>query len=289
MFALNSFACGFCLIIAATSAPLSPAVHVYPDGFVERAFAVVIRDEVATCEYSIGLNPKTAELLLLRLSQKGQAKQESAHSDSPVAATSRSPEDQLSSKPQSADAKPDARTSPKAMEHVGGGEHLTDPVVIKQFSKHVKTWLARDMQVRCNGKRVNVEKIEVSAEARHPFSMVLRFQFAVAPNQASSVTKTSVSNGKPDAVELEIMDGLFPKTDGAIRYALKTKGKTMLANSNVAPILVRADRIELGKLRKLAAENGTDDDEWVKKISKIKARLIFSQSKPKLSGRIDRQ
>ena len=42
---------------------------------------------------------------------------------------------------------------------------------------------------------------------------------------------------------LSIKDGIFPSYEGAVRQALKVKGSGMLINSNVAPILVRAQRI----------------------------------------------
>jgi hypothetical protein len=47
---------------------------------------------------------------------------------------------------------------------------------------------------------------------------------------------------------LTFFDGNFAELNGAIRLAIKTSGRAMLLRSNAAPILLRADRVELGEL-----------------------------------------
>jgi len=75
--------------------------------------------------------------------------------------------------------------------------------------------------------------VGVEESAKHHFEFVAEFkyQLPVAKN-----------------VQLLIEDHTFQKLDGAVRYSLKAMGSTMILRSNVAPIIIRAKRHQLGVL-----------------------------------------
>jgi hypothetical protein len=84
--------------------------------------------------------------------------------------------------------------------------------------------------VICDGRRITPEAVDLGPTPVHPFILVVKFEFQLP-----------VSND----IELNVEDRNFPDLTGAVRYALKAKGNSMLLKSNAAPILIRADRVEL--------------------------------------------
>ncbi|MEL7498238.1 MAG: hypothetical protein AAFN77_11550 [Planctomycetota bacterium] len=248
------------------SAPANSIRHVYEDGFVERACYVLIRDDRAFCEYSIGLNPQTAERLLQRLvesAERSPNQTKDLNSSNSPNPGSNAKSDNLPS------TQPLGETNQElADENRGEAEHLTDPEVIERFADRIEPWFGRELKVSLNGHRVRLENLKLAKDARHPFSMIVRFEFSLLPGDSSKdaqakskqaansqnnaersqAPKTNKTTLKPKQIELKLIDQLFKDSDGAVRYALKTKGKAMIAKSNVAPILVRAERMELAKL-----------------------------------------
>lgn len=285
-----------------------PKMHVYKNGFVERSFSVVIRDDRARCEYLIGLNSVTAQALLKTARQRKSdratidAKEGSAQNSEKGASNSENKKNDKNgvtgndteefSRDQEGVANVKESTLKLKMDDEvdGEGEHLTDPDTIKELASLANFWFSRKMEVTCDGRRVTLQNVIVSAEARHPYSMIVRFEFDLRAKPAGptqSVTKDNAleklsnfkiiknshsaepgrnalrssviqkSAMKPKTVEVAIFDGVFAEKDGAVRYALKTKGSAMIARSNVAAILVRADRIELSELDKVARKQAT--------------------------------
>lgn len=296
------------LALGEAGALAMPKVHVYKNGFVERSFSVVIRNDRARCEYLIGLNSVTAQALLKGARQRKsdrteiEAKKDSASDSKRPESNSENRKNEqneltgndaegISTGPEGvANVKGDTLKLKTDDEVDGEGEHLTDPETIKELASLADFWFSKKLEVTCDGRQVNLENVSVSAEARHPYSMIVRFEFDLNAKPAGSrqgVTKVSVqkklSQSKvakdpqevdagrkamrssviqktalnPEIVELAIFDGVFSGKDGAVRYALKTKGSAMIARSNVAAILVRADRIELGQLDKVARKQAT--------------------------------
>ena len=52
-----------------------------------------------------------------------------------------------------------------------------------------------------------------------------------------------------DEIELLVRDMNFMKLEGSARYALKSSGNSIISSSNVAPIIVRAKRMQLDGLK----------------------------------------
>ena len=156
------------------------------------------------------------------------------------------------------------------------GEHLTDLATIKRFGELQEHWFAGRLKLARNGQPVALSKVSVEPAARHPFSVVVKFQFSVEAKQAveeqgkAEQNKAAGPTSKPDSpqgsvVEFEVTDGLFSDHHGATRYALRSRGSTMLLQSNVAPALVRADRVEIAR-----GEEVTEDG----KPPAIQAKLL---------------
>ena len=290
----------------------SVCAHEYEDGFVERSLTITIRDGVGYGEYQIGLNAKTAtQVLKLAEQMRQQAVSVKAAQQQPSAAGETAPAAgavtepsvervPLMNEPEAAlkvDRSPKAMT-PKAVTPEGGspkggapkgvpnqsvgtgaGEHLTDLTLIKRFGELKEDWFAGRLKLVRNGQQVTLSKVSVEPAARHPFSVVVKFQFSVEAKQAveeqakAERNKAAGPASKPDSsqgsvVDFQVTDGLFSDHHGATRYALRSRGSTMVLQSNVAPALVRADRVEVKR-----GEGANEDG----KPPEIQAKLLVGR------------
>lgn len=191
--------------------------HEFEDGFVERSVAVVVRDNVARLEYSIGLNPNTRQQLIKFW---------------------------------------------QSTDRTGGGiedslEKISDSAPQKvDFLQLAADHLSRRLDIVVNNQRVEHTLISSLQSSRHhvDVTVILEFNLPAADAQAP--------------IAIEIADGNFFRTSsvqeknapatlktrrdephllpapfgGGFRYAFKTRGSTVLSSSNVASILIRADR-----------------------------------------------
>ena len=276
--------------------------HEYEDGFVERSLTITIRDGVGYGEYQIGLNANTATEVLKLAEQirqqtvmaRAAQPQPSAPGDAAAVAealTEPSVERELlANKPDTAlnvGQEPKAVTpkavTPKGVPNqsvgTGVGEHLTDLTMIKRFGELKEDWFAGRLKLVRNGQQVTLSKVSVEPAARHPFSVVVKFQFSVEAKQAveeqakAERNKAAGPASKPDSsqgsvVDFQVTDGLFSDHHGATRYALRSRGSTMVLQSNVAPALVRADRVEVKR-----GEGANEDG----KPPEIQAKLLVGR------------
>ena len=290
----------YCLVGVFVAMQGTVCAHVYEDGFVERSLTITIRDGVGYGEYRIGLNSKTAQQLLSSAEQQKQkiARQQllKAYHAAPdslsiapqeILLPKKGKGDKVDKPNKTADLKTDAKTNsatgaktdlaskpstiPKESVTVGSGEHLTDLQTIKRFGELQGQWFAGRLKLTSNGRSIKLSKVSVEPAARHPYSVMVKFQFAFDRKVAAQDpqdTKASSVKPKPDpagnqVVDFQVSDGLFAGYSGASRYALRTRGKTMLLQSNVAPALVRAERVEIDQ--KAATSN--------ERLPAIKAKL----------------
>ena len=109
-----------------------------------------------------------------------------------------------------------------------------DDVISKEaldkFKSLAGLQIAKRIKVTCEGKPHSIELVSVEKAPRHPFVLRLNFKFKLP---------------ELETVQFGIIDENFREQTGAVRYALKGNKNTMLLNSNVAPIVVRAKRVEL--------------------------------------------
>ena len=269
----------FCLALSCfvglfVGMPTTICAHVYEDGFVERSLTITIRDGIGYGEYKIGLNAKTADQIL-ELAEQLKSK------DTPPNSRKELPNDTgqqdrlklsqpaLPTKPVDPNQAVDSGTAAvKAIESktkaaevpalapepdtVGSGKHLTDLQTIKRFGDFKQQWFTDHLKLSSDGQTVELSKVSVEPAARHPYSVVVKFQFSLhkkSENEASLVAGKPSVVPKPDssgqAVDFQVTDGVFAEHAGATRYALRARGATMLLQSSVAPVLVRAERVEV--------------------------------------------
>lgn len=269
----------FVFVLAGMPMLVSEA-HVYKDGFVERSLSITIRGETGRGELLIGLNKTTANSILAEAKlakarsngrpdtpsdsapqKKTQAPAADAKDSAPAASQGGEPKcepkgvvesSRKLSPPTShqqpnqigaaSSATPDREDGEVAQ--TGEGQHLTDPEMIKQLASLKDYWALKKLNLTLGGRQVELKNVSVSPAPRHPYSMVLKFDFSLPQPDANLADDPA-----GDRVKLRLLDQTFPKQNGAVRYSLRSRGSTILLNSNVAPVIVRAERFEFKKTR----------------------------------------
>ena len=286
-----------------------PTPHEFEDGFVERTLAIVIRDDVATAEYSIALNETTLQNLLDRWQKTeasnppASAQPESAKTPGPTKTDAQSkaliepsshrqtPNPHLeppgadqsraelrSTKPENSAAttaqpqrrgvgqwgEPTLDSEVSPLDDQGTSNNTATGGVNEPDAKHVEipipedlleslrklgpSQITRQIRITCNGQPLQIKNVSADAAPRHPFNLVVQFEFQIPADAIPD--KTAPDDDSVKSAQLKIEDQNFRQQTGAIRYALKTLGSTMLLKSDAAPILVRAQRHELAGLSK---------------------------------------
>ena len=244
-----------CVVIASgsTPAPLSTTVHTFEDGFVERSMAIVVRDRSAHVEYSIGLNESTVREVLVKW-EPGADPSDSATPDvNRRALTDPLPVAPDESIAPSTDSKQVTVTSnglespgPMKVDATGKSTstqpsesrnpidgHAISPELLAKFKELAPDAIVKAIDIRCNGEKIEAFAIKEGPPPRHPFTITIELEFELPDSEIC---------------DLKINDHNFADQKGAARFSLKAAGRSMLIRSDVAPILVRAERIELSKV-----------------------------------------
>jgi hypothetical protein len=242
----------FCTFLACLLGP-SPNVqlvlaHEFPDGHVERSLSMVVQDRKVLLEYAVGCNPNTMSALLAQWQANGQATAGPISSTSPIQAggspLSRTSDraaaaegDQLAAGPKAdskmsitdaAGAKVADSFNPKGPAPIAlTGE---EPEIEHAFQTAVLAEIAKQLEITCNGVRVNLRPISVELSPRHHVNALARLEFDLPADEK---------------IRLIAHDELFPDNPGAVKYALKPRQSAIVLKSNVAPILVRAEVVDL--------------------------------------------
>lgn len=103
-----------------------------------------------------------------------------------------------------------------------------------RFCEEVRNHLAKKFELQLDGERIDMEVASVDPFAEHHKTAVMKL-VAELPDGSTGG-------------QLTLQDASFMKLDGAVRYSIKGRGKTLVTKSNAAPIIIRAKRIELGAL-----------------------------------------
>lgn len=186
---------------------IEPNVHQFEDGFVERTLSMVVRDRTAYGEYSIGLNDRTLRDVLADW-KKGD----------------------LTNPPAGAATESDAK-EPKDSNAIQDDPDAS--ALLDALNQSAAEAITQRLVITCNGNPVKLTAISTGLAPRHPFCVLVKFEFQI-PNL--------------QMIDLKVTDNNFLQQPGAFRAAIKTRGNATLMRSNVAPILVRAQRIELDDL-----------------------------------------
>ena len=200
------------------------SAHEFEDGHVERAVSVVIRGDVARLEYSIGLNPVTRQQLI----------------------------DFWESQEKAADVAADV-------------SNATKPADDDRFLALAGSNVSRRLSFCVDGTEIEAKLISSALSARHHVDVTVTLEFKLPAAQSEQLQKLKIVDRNfrpsvtPDVTQPTAQDDSSPKSaklaskttatvpapapmGGGFRYALKAKGNRMLARSNVASILIRAQR-----------------------------------------------
>lgn len=217
-----------CLAFAVLIAVGEAKGHELEDGFVERSVAVVVRDNVARMEYSIGLNPNTRQQLIA-FWHSTDVDGEEIESDQ--------------------------------------GE-ITELVQQKpDFYQLAADHVSRRLEIFVDNQPVQPKLISALQSSRHHVDVTVTLEFSLPESEAQIPVAIEIDDGnffrgkmvqeKSAPATLDGGDGgsavpqktiraahrLAPAPfGGGFRYAFKTAGSTVLSSSNVASILIRADR-----------------------------------------------
>ena len=131
-------------------------------------------------------------------------------------------------------------------------ETLSDEQLSEIFRNAAFDQIARGLKASLDGQPLVLQKIDCEPSSRHHFSLVARYKIDLG------------KSSKP--FKFEVIDENFSTQQGAIRCSLKAMGNAMVLQSNVAPIMVRAERHEL---ESLSASKRKD-------VCSVKVRLVFS-------------
>ena len=139
-------------------------------------------------------------------------------------------------------------------------DSLSDQDLSENFRRVAFDKISAGLKVSLNAKPIRLRKVSCEPSPRHHFSLVARYELEL---------------GKPKKpIELELVDENFTAYEGAVRYSLKAMGSAMVLQSNVAPIIVRAERYELANL----------PSEKRMEVCQIRAKLGFLTPLPQTEG-----
>ncbi|MEM7457353.1 MAG: hypothetical protein AAF456_23660 [Planctomycetota bacterium] len=235
--------------------------HDFEDGHIERSITLVAHDDKVVVEYGLGCSENTMHDLIARWSQPENAAGADAHEAAPVPSNDNAPDGQRNEPDPDAgstDSEPlhlETENSEIAGDETGpapvpespmeAGDETDESVVEAEtrlreaFAAAVSGFISRNIDAECNG--VSAELVVISAEqsSRHHVDVLVTFEFDLFPETEDGYVEDS------GPVELTFRDRNFEQMTGAVRTALKVRGRTFLKQSETAPSLTRAERIEL--------------------------------------------
>ena len=226
-----------CLVFAMFTTTSEVSGHEFEDGFVERSVAVVVRGNVARLEYSIGLNPNTRQQLIEFWQTTSCAIEPTESGQAP-------------------------ETEPKQQKpdfYQLAATHLSRRLRILVNNQPVRTKIISALQSSKHhvDATVSLEFVLPAADALVPIAIEIsdgnffrkrRGQQEITPEPIKTPSSKTfsgfaqtqkISGAKPHLLPAPLLPAPF---GGGFRYAFKTKGSTALNRSNVASILIRADR-----------------------------------------------
>ncbi len=182
------------------------------DGFVERAVQIVIRDDQATIKYSFGLTEPTMQQLL----DGWAVGRPLPETDQPV----------------DLEAVTGVSSPSVATPTSEGQVTAVEPTLTPRQADQILGNLAASLTISADGRPVDLEPVLLEPSSRHHYRYIAHFKFQLPQS---------------NPCKLSVQDNNFRQFDGGARYALKALGATIIQQSNVMPIVVRAKRHLLNK------------------------------------------
>ena len=106
--------------------------------------------------------------------------------------------------------------------------------VRENFKSVARLLLPQDINLEIDGVRQELVFDSVAEYPKHNYDFVFNLSCKLSASKQS---------------ELIYLDGCFKEMDGAVRLALKSTGNSIISRTNVAPIIVRSKRHQLGTLK----------------------------------------
>ena len=125
--------------------------------------------------------------------------------------------------------------NPKTMRDVLGEwncheEFENDEELTHKFCDLLQGHILEGITVRCGE-----EKLKMAVKSVEPF----------ARHHKTAVVILTAELPASESIKFDLSDSNFANLDGAVRYAIKANSNTIVTSSNVAPIVLRAERKEL--------------------------------------------
>lgn len=193
--------------------------HEFDDGYVERSVSYLLRDQRLTVEYSVGMNPNTMYEFLKKWEIEIPADLEKQISDRAELTQTEKPQD--------------ASTKGPSVVAIESADPV-DMAIEALFRANVETQIKKNLQVLLNDRPLSLKLDSVDISPRHHVNLTVRLAADVPAAQQQRI---------------RAIDTNFIEQDGGVRYAFKGLGRAMVLASNVEPVLVRAERVELGKIK----------------------------------------
>ena len=142
--------------------------------------------------------------------------------------------------------------------------------VRENFKSVARFLLSQDITLEIDGVAHDLVFDSVSDYPKHNYDFVFNLSCKLSASKQS---------------ELVCVDRSFNKMDGAVRYALKSNGNSIISRTNVAPIIVRSKRHDLGTLKPDERHNACQIKATNCHRSTGNERLINAPAETLLEGR----
>jgi len=252
------FAVLFCINTAACA-------HEFETGHIERSIDVIVRGQKIEVKYSIGLADETIVDWLVR--EELLAESEEARFRDCIAKL----EEAEARKTKTSDTDPESNSQEKKSEEADSPNPLEfQTELMKLLRDKLADSVCEKLVLRTNGVQIEIAETSVSNPARHHVAMEIILK-AELPSKAETEFSlvdgnfldvvNDVNEKSTDAVSQKSSDAALAKESssldecpdtfryfGNIRLACRVKGNAVQVNSNVAPIIARANVTEVGSL-----------------------------------------
>ena len=126
------------------------------------------------------------------------------------------------------------KSHPEANPHESGKPTTAGMNTRQRFKRSIAVQIPENLKLHLNGQSQKWNVESVSEYSKHHYDFVIKL--------------TCELSGF-DEIDLLIRDMNFSKLEGSARYALKSSGNSIISSSNVAPIIVRAKRLQMAGLK----------------------------------------
>ncbi len=220
------------LAVVMSNGAATIVAHEFEDGHIERSATLIVDDDKVTVEYGIGCSENTMRELIEFWNAEHP---DELNTDQPGQDVPQEVEASDFEKPDA--VLPESESTPLEFE----------AALRNEFAAAALRGLSARISATGNSIPISITSIEATPSSRHHVDIVVRMEFELVPETADS-SLDSVDQEETEQVILAFEDNNFSDYFGAVRYAVKARRGVFLKESNVAPVLARAERIELIEL-----------------------------------------